>query len=247
MKTCELIREELIAYHDGELSEQAQEQVTAHLQTCEACAHEEAQLRRVGQLLMTMKRVVPSPQFAATFWQRLELENNQRRVVEPSTLLPREHRLAQWWRKVKATLNAWQVAPVLAAAASVLVFFGYLLHSQPTPPVKPEPASAPQKSIEPVVPSAPEAPADLVDKLGLFVNYKVIADLDRLSHFDEIAAVQPPPEHETQVVKEEELPPDLLQNPSFFAHYPILEKMDQLQHLEAVLGAPSKDEAQSHG
>lgn len=195
MKTCELIREELIAYRDGELSEQAQEQVSAHLQTCEACAHEEAQLRRVGQLLTSMERIIPSPQFAATFWQRLELENTQHRVVKPSTLLPREHRLTQWWRRLQAALSTWQVAPVLAAAASVLVFFGYLLHSQPTPPVKPESVPTPQKTAEPAVTPAPEAPADLVDKLGLFVNYKVIADLDRLSHFDEIAALQPPPEH----------------------------------------------------
>jgi hypothetical protein len=250
MKTCELIQEELVAYRDGELSDQAREQVTAHLQTCSACAREEARLAHIEQLLMTMERVTPSPQFAAAFWQRLEQEKAQSHMAEPSIPLPREHRLSQWWREVKATLSGWQVAPVLAAAASVLVFVGYLLHPQPTPSGKPESAStAPIKSAAPTVHPVPEAPADLVDKLGLFVNYRVIADLDRLSHFDEIASVQLPPEQETQVAKEEELPPDLLQNPSFFAHYPILKKMDQLQHLEAVLEAPPHggEGTQSHG
>ncbi|MGH6804074.1 MAG: anti-sigma factor family protein, partial [Methyloceanibacter sp.] len=42
--TCETIKSQLVAYRDGELSEQERGSVTAHLGTCPACTREEAQL-----------------------------------------------------------------------------------------------------------------------------------------------------------------------------------------------------------
>jgi len=94
---------------------------------------------------------------------------------------------------------------------------------------------------------AANVPAPLVEKPGLFVNYKVIADLDKLSHLDEIAAVQLPGARDTEVASEGDLPPDLLKDPGFFVHYPLLQKMEKLENLEAVLDLPAEGGEHSRG
>ena len=72
---CEDIQEELVAYCDGELPEEDRAQIAAHLSTCSACSRDVAQYTRVNTLLMEqVERISPSPDFAATFWQRLEQE-----------------------------------------------------------------------------------------------------------------------------------------------------------------------------
>jgi negative regulator of sigma E activity len=237
--TCEVVQEELVAYCDGELPEQEREQVAAHLKTCAACAREEAQLARMERLLATVERIAPSPDFAANFWKRVEQE---RIPVTAKVGAPplRVSRFARWWKDFHETLNAWQVAPALAAAASVLVFFGYFFYSTLT-----SQKSTTQKPT--TVVTAPEAPAGLVEKPGLFVNYNIIAELERFSRFEEIAAVQLPEEHATEVAKDEEVPPEVLQNPSFFAHYPMLKKMEQLKSLEAILDRPAENDKKNQG
>jgi hypothetical protein len=157
-----------------------------------------------------------------------------------------EHSLVRWWRELRDMMSAWQVAPALAAAASLVVFFGYFFISSPvrtpTETSAPTPAAVSPESATSAKPLASEVPTDLVQKLELYLNYRIISDLERFSHFEEIAAVELPPEDSTEIVKEEELPPELLQNPSFFAHYPILERIDKLQNLEAVLETPTNEE-----
>lgn len=229
---CETIRPHLVAYRDGELSEQDRARVAAHLSACPVCTREEAQLARVHQLLTNLERITPSPDFAATFWQRLEQEG-QSRQEEP------ESRWARWWREGRERLSGWQLAPALAGAASLLVFLSYLLSSRPV--TTPTPPAQPASQI------AADVPAPLAEKPGLFVNYKVIADLDRLGHFDEIAAVELPGRHDTELASEEDLPPDLLKDPGFFVHYPLLRKMEKLENLEAVLELPPEGDEHVHG
>jgi len=222
---CETIRPQLVAYRDGELSEQERGSVTAHLSTCPACTREEAQLARVSQLLSTMERVMPPTDFAATFWQRLEREG-QTLQLEP------ESRAAQWWQQLSEWLTGWRLVPTLAVAASILVFFGFLLSGRLT--ITPTPPARPTTQV------AGDVPAQVVEEPGLFVNYRVIADLDRLSHLDEIAAVELPGERDIEVASEDALPPTLLKDPGFFVNYPILQKMEQLENLEAVLDLPTE-------
>ena len=146
MTTCNAIKEELVAYRDGELPEQDREQIAAHLQTCTECAREEAQLAQVEQLFSQMERLTPSPNFAATFWKRLEQEQAQVHVVvEPNKPPVREPRLARWWRRLRETFTSWQIAPMLAATASVLVLFSYLLISPRTPTQRTTPQTAAPK------------------------------------------------------------------------------------------------------
>ena len=228
---CETIKPHLVAYRDGELPEQDRARVAAHLSTCPACTREEEQLARVNQMLTNLERVTPSPDFAATFWRRLEQEGHGRQEAP-------ESRLARWWRELREGLSGWQWMPALAGVASLLIFLSYILSSRPTTITTPPAQPAAQVA-------AADLPAPVAKEPGLFVNYKVIADLDKLSHFDEIAAEQAPGEHNTELAGEENLPPDLVKDPSLFVHYPILKKMKQLENLEAVLDAPA--EGNNHG
>ena len=237
--TCEAVREELVAYCDGELPEQAREHIAVHLKTCTGCAREEAQLVQMTRLLTKVERIEPSPNFAANFWQRVEQERKTD-AARVQTLSAPAPRFAQWWRNFRETLGSWQVAPALAGAASVLVFFGYFFHSAPTSQKAPVQKSA-------TVAAAQEAPARVVEKPGFFVNYNIIAELERFSRFEEIAAVQLPQEHDVEMAKDDDVPPEVLQNPSFFAHYPMLKKMEQLKSLEAVLDPPSENDKQNQG
>lgn len=243
--TCDFVQEELVAYHDGELPEQEQEQIGAHLKTCAECSREEAQLARIAHLLTTLERVTPSPDFAATFWKRLEQERAN--TIPPSIALVQEHPLRRWWREMRETMEAWQVAPALAAVASLLIFFAYFFTIPPTPAPTETPAPlltpAPQElAAAPTKTTPPDVPEDLTERLAFYRNYNIISDLERFSHLEEIAAVELPSGNVTEMVKEDDLPPELLQNPSFFAHYPILERMDKLQNLESVLGTPATEE-----
>jgi hypothetical protein len=229
---CETIRTHLVAYRDGELSEQDRARVTAHLRDCSTCTREEKQLARVDQMLINLERITPSPDFAAAFWHRLEQEG-QSSWEEP------ESRLTRWWRELREGLTSWQWTPALAGAASLLVFLSYMLTSRPT--------TTPIPPAQPAAQVAAEVPTPVAKDPGLFVHYKVLAELDKLNHFDEIAAVQLPGEHSTELANEENLPPDLVKDPKFFVQYPILQKMDQLENLEAVLDLPAKGDEHVRG
>ncbi len=241
----------MVAYCDGELPEQERKNIAAHLATCAACIQEEAQVHEMQELLVQMdklSRIEPSPEFAATFWRRVEQEKQQAYAVvlnKPPVIV--ESRLLQWWREVRTIFTSWQMAPILAATASVLVFFSYLLapSRMPTPSVKATPPTTTSATATKAAPTA--APAGLVENLNFFLHYPIIADLNRLSHFEEIAAIDLSGENETALAKEEEIPPEVLQNPGFFAHYRMLKKMDQLQNLEAVLDAPTQENERDQG
>lgn len=236
--TCEEIRSELIAYRDGELLEQDRARVAAHLKTCPTCTQEEVRLARVDLLLTGLERITPSPDFAATFWRRLEQEGQ----IEP------ESRWAQWWREWRESVARWQMLPALAGAASVLVFFAYLYSSGPDRVTTS--ASAPRSLAGPMAKkeaaAGADAPPQLAEKLGFFLNYTAIADLEKFSRFDEIAAVGLPAEHETELT-DSDIPKEVLENPRLFTHYPILKDMEKLQNLEAVLPSPTQDKEEHHG
>lgn len=241
---CEDMQEELVAYCGGELPEEDRTRIATHLSACSACSRDVAQYTRVNTLLMQVERITPSPDFAATFWQRLEQEKRVASV--------QESRLARWWREWRESLTSWQLAPALAGAASIAIFFGYILsdrgpqqtpkgvEKQPIQIVKPDQ----QRSL--VGGQPPDVPILVQEKPGLFVNYRVIADLEKFSRFDEIATVQLPEEPAIGIA-ENDIPKDLLDKPSLFTNYPMLQKMEELKNLETVLDAPPDGEDKSRG
>src|SRR5262245_44044085 len=94
---CEDIQEELVDYCDGELLEEDRIRVAAHLSTCTACSREVAQFARINTLFTQVERIIPSSDFATTFWQRLEQETR----VAPV----QEGRFARWWREWRESLT----------------------------------------------------------------------------------------------------------------------------------------------
>ena len=79
------------------------------------------------------------------------------------------------------------------------------------------------------------------------MNYGIIADLDKLAHFDEVAALENAPQDVSTLARAEDLPPVLVENPSLFVHYPTLKQMEQLQNFEAVLDLPAGEDEQRRG
>lgn len=236
--TCEKIKKELVAYRHGELAERERAWVVDHLRTCPSCIREDAQLAHVNQLLTNLERITPSPGFAMAFQRRLAQEGQ---LEQESG----ESRLIQWWRE---WLSSWQLAPALAGAASLLVFLGYLLSGNlPIEQQAPLAPGIPGQVAQQSDPSMTDAAAEAIERPELFVDYRAIADLDRLAHFDEVASTESAPEPEPAVAREEELPPELRQDPSFFASYPILQRMEQLENMDAVLSVSSGSEEQHKG
>ena len=237
---CEDIQEELVAYCDGELPEEDRTRIAVHLSTCSACSRDVTQYLHVNTLLTQVERITPSPDFAATFWQRLEQEKR----IAPM----QESRLARWWREWRESLTSWQLAPALAAAASIAIFFGYILSDRgPEPGRVPGTRSSRGESHTLVHPAPPsDAPPLVQEKTALFVNYRVIADLEKFSKFDEIAAAQLPEEPPSEIA-DNDIPKDLLEKPNFFANYPMLQKMEKLKNLETVLDAPPDGDDKSRG
>lgn len=230
--TCETLKNELVAYRDGELSEREHEQVVAHLRTCSACAQEEKRLARLDQLLASLEPVSLSPGFAATFWQRVEQEQRATK---------RTGRFAHRWRD---WLESWRLVPAMAAVASLLIFLGYVLFGRHVPP---PPQLSPAEPLVQQEVARADLPPLVVAQPDLFVLYRMIADLDKFAHFEEIAAVDPAPEEKTELVMPEDLPAPLRENPSFFVHYPMLQKMEELQNFEAVLSLPGEGEKPNRG
>ena len=70
----------LDAYYDGELSASEMEQIAAHLQQCDSCRHEVAQLRELSQVM---------GQFQAAPISQIELARLHRSVedIEPRSLV----------------------------------------------------------------------------------------------------------------------------------------------------------------
>jgi len=238
--TCEEIREELVAYQDGELAEQDRKHVAAHLSTCPACTQEAASLARVGQMFSSLEQVTPSPDFAANFWQRLEHE----RQPQP------ESRFAQWWRELRESMTNWHLTPALVGAASVLIFFAALSQkpdrTSPTSGPAPVIAQKPETVAKPATSKEPTVPAEVMENIAFFVNYKIIAELDKFAHFDEIAAIDLATE-EPFVVAEADIPEEVLDDLGFFTDYPILQQLERLKNFDAILASPSQDEAETQG
>jgi hypothetical protein len=205
---CEAIKKDLAAYRDGELSQRARARVAVHIKECASCAREEAFLGQVDQLLCQMTRLTPSPGFAEAFWRRLEEEGQ----VEERGYL------AHWWRDF---VERWRLVPALAAAAALLVVASYVILSS-------------RVETLPVATPSPVAglPRRLVEQPELFLQYRLVAEVDKLANFEAILAQRD--EAELSGLTAEVPPSKLLDKPGLFVDYYLLRKMEQLQNFEAV-------------
>jgi hypothetical protein len=195
-------------------------------------------------MFSSLERVKPSPDFAANFWRRLEHE----RKAQP------ENRLAQWWNELRESIANWHLTPALVGVSSVLIFFAAL--AQRPDRAAPPRASAPsvvEKTQDPpsaTVSLAPSTtstvPAEVTEKSDLFVDYKIITELDKFARFEEIAVVDLPTEQPVEIA-ETDVPKEVLDDPGFFANYQILQQLERLENFDAVLASPSRDEEETQG
>jgi anti-sigma factor RsiW len=126
---CWLVRRQLDAYQDGELSSGARGRVAAHVGRCDACSRELAALDRLRTAL-TLTAVDPPEAAWATFWPEVRAriaapapapEPAWRRAWEGLTSRPRvalAPALAVAALAVVAVLAPWQRAPQLPAPVS---------------------------------------------------------------------------------------------------------------------------------
>lgn len=225
--TCEEIREELVAYQDGELEERDRKQVAAHLSTCSTCTQEATSLARMGVMFTHLERVMPSPTFAKNFWQRLAQEQQPHR----------ENRFVQWWQELREVFTNWHLTPAFVGVTSILIFFAALAQ-RPEPPVPTLTPKPPAMEREKTVPSpTASVPNEVKEKNDLFVDYNIIVDLDKFARFAEIAAVDLSTEQTTDVA-EAELPKEVLDDLGLFTNYQILQQMERLKDFDAVLALP---------
>ncbi len=78
---CNDVREELIAYIDGELSSMGMRAIEAHLAGCPECTTEWEGLRKMTEWIHQMESIPPSPDW----WEKLEARLHQLNA-EPSLL-----------------------------------------------------------------------------------------------------------------------------------------------------------------
>ncbi len=205
---CQRVQKNLPAYHDGELSPRVRAQIFAHLKGCALCAQEEALLSQVEGLLLKMPRITPSAEFAQTFWRRLEREGD---LEEEIPLLRRWQRLAERW--------SWTPALAAVTAALLLIVVSAYLVLSP-------------QSERSRAPSAPGLPRQLVEQPDFFLNYRILADMEKFAELESVLVREG--EAFASSSAPQSPPSEVLKDPEFFVHYDLLLKMDELQNFEAV-------------
>ena len=205
---CQAIKKALAVYLDGELSPRTRVRVAAHVQECASCAQEKVLLNQVDQLLSQMTRLTPSPDFAETFWRRVEEEGQ----IEERSYLTR------WWQDF---VEDWRLAPALVATAVLLVVVSYVVLSSR---VETSRVTTPSPAVG--------LPRELVEQPDLFLQYRFVTEVDKLTNSESILAQR---EEEALSGLTIETPPSrLLEEPGLFVDYYLLHRMEQLQNFEAV-------------
>jgi anti-sigma factor RsiW len=79
---CQKAKRNLALFLDGQLNKKLTIKVKEHLESCSGCSEELNLLKQSWNLLREWKPVVPSPNFKATFWQRVVQEEvSERRPI----------------------------------------------------------------------------------------------------------------------------------------------------------------------
>ena len=128
MDKCEDLKEYLAAYADGELEGELRERVRRHLDECERCRSECAELKKVAELY----RGSAPPEVGAGDWAKVSAALEASMVEEPpggERLRGRlEEKRAGWW---------WLFPATALAAAVILVALTFTLPWSPTPRATP--------------------------------------------------------------------------------------------------------------
>jgi anti-sigma factor RsiW len=152
---CGRIKEELLAYLDGELGENQAARVRKHLDLCPACKLQSSQLEAAGTVLDAIPEIEPAQDFTARTLKRAM--NTQ---VEPAVSRLRLIR---------------RLAPVAAAAAVLIALTLWLV--VPSGPISIEDLSPVEKEIVQNM--------EVLENLEILENLEVLSDLELLLEYDE--------------------------------------------------------------
>jgi hypothetical protein len=187
---CRTARTWIVADRDGELAARRGRALERHLVRCGACRAEQVAIEDVLGLLDGLSQEAEVP-------ARLE----QRVLRQVRLLADEETTRSRWWPSM--TMRA--LAPALAGAAVVLLTVVGLHRDEravSVPDAAPERriAARPEPAPNPVavakqprrrVPDQP--PAELASRPDLFVDLPLLAELEKIEHFDSIAGMDADP------------------------------------------------------
>lgn len=221
---------DLVAYLDGELSERDQRKVATALRGSPALQQESDRLKQVSSLVANLDRATPSPDFSATFLQRLEQVQQEGQIEQEALLARWQRKWAEWqdWFIAGEGWREWLAGghwtPAFVPVASLLIILGSLFSGTLV-------TSNPMQHNQ--LAQSHQLPAQVVENPAFFRDYWRTVRLERWAHFDEIAQMQDPPRSSIDLTPEQ-VPPKVVEDPNFFIHYQILRRMEQFQHFEAV-------------
>lgn len=104
---------------EGRLAARAATRIDAHLDTCAVCRSDLAALRQVGQMLDSIPRLRPSPEFGLRVMAAWRVEQMAKVVMAPTT---RWGRVAAWARtRTPSTRQGWAAVMGVATAPAVVI------------------------------------------------------------------------------------------------------------------------------
>lgn len=159
---CQKAKRFLPLFLDGQLNEKLTIKVKDHLEACLGCSGELNLLKQTWDLLGEWKPVAPSPNFKATFWQRLsqEEETLKRR---PVFVFPR----------LKPSL-----IPAFATIAIILIISITLVNFLSTP------------SIQHLALLTNDQDIQMLEELDLTQDFEIIRDLQIVEDFEAINSIE---------------------------------------------------------
>jgi len=170
MDRCDEIREDVLAFVEGELAPHARRQVEAHLAECEACARQAALVKEtLGRV-----RALPEPEVGDGFWADFQTAVRQRIAAETPPRPPFLRRAATWLGGC-----SWlQPAPALSAAAILAVLMAIGVLRSPRGP----------RDLPPAEVLLAGESLGIAQNLDVLEHLDVLEDLDLLEQFSVLRA-----------------------------------------------------------
>jgi anti-sigma factor RsiW len=168
MTGCDEIREQLIAYHDGELPAEARPGVEAHLLSCARCAREAALIREA----LERARALPVPEPPAAFWEEFEA------AVRGRIAALRPPRRPAWAGVADRLQGLFLLRPVPVLATATALAVGLIRTHRAPPDVPPPEALVIGEDL------AIGQNLELLESLDLLEEIEVLERLDLLRHLE---------------------------------------------------------------
>ena len=170
MRSCEEIRDRLVAFAEGELNQEESRRVETHLAGCAACGREAALLTET----LARVRALPEPEAPDGFWDDFGVSVQQRIAAESPPRLPYFRRVSAWFDGF-----SWlRPVPVLGAAAALGLLLAIGLVRSPRTS-----RDLPAGEVLMVGESLP-----IAQDLDLLEQFDLLEDLDLLEHFSILQA-----------------------------------------------------------